>query len=305
MSKYKVGSPEFIEEAKRLGLTPWQYGQKLIKEGKLPNPVDIDRKERYGMIKKRGFDNFELYLDDLAKKRGFKDYVEYRKRERLPDPENNVCCVCGSNCSPYFRGCYDTKGNWDGTVMCDKCSRKMYNSLPDSYNNCVKYMRRSRLGNLDRFSNVGVAFIGQWIAAKTLGIKDSNIENNNFGEPIDLLGHTIYGNIDVKTCTFNNIHGYWQYGVKRHGSAVVTFDNIVVLCMDEYDIWKNVERVYIFPKFEVENIVNTAITKYSSMSGWYDKYKVDETRYNNMYHSVDIPRFFSPFDLWKGKYDKK
>jgi hypothetical protein len=39
--------------------------------------------------------------------------------------------------------------------------------------------------------------------------------------------------------------------------------------------------------------------------GWYEEFRVDKKPYNDTYHTVDIPDRFSPFDLWKGKYDIK
>lgn len=38
---------------------------------------------------------------------------------------------------------------------------------------------------------------------------------------------------------------------------------------------------------------------------WIEKYRINEKPFDDVYHSVDIPKFFSPFDLWKGKYDKR
>lgn len=60
-NKYKVGSREFIEEAKRLGLTPYEYRCRLVQEGKLPNPTEIRRD----------------HDDKLAQKKGYKDHREY------------------------------------------------------------------------------------------------------------------------------------------------------------------------------------------------------------------------------------
>lgn len=44
MSKYNPMSKEFQEEAKRLGLTGYQYTQKLREEDKLPNPLILIEK---------------------------------------------------------------------------------------------------------------------------------------------------------------------------------------------------------------------------------------------------------------------
>lgn len=41
-SKYRVGHPEFLNEAEKLGLAGYQYTQKLIEEGILPDPTNIN-----------------------------------------------------------------------------------------------------------------------------------------------------------------------------------------------------------------------------------------------------------------------
>lgn len=81
ISKYNPMSKEFQEEMKRLDLTGNQLIHKYINEKKLPNPTEIDRK----------------YLDDAARKKGFKDRSEQRKNEdwyikrHIPMSENEDC----------------------------------------------------------------------------------------------------------------------------------------------------------------------------------------------------------------------
>lgn len=79
--KYKVGSPEFIEEAKKLGITPYEYRIKLVREGILANPTDIRH--------------------EWARKKGYKDFNEYLRRYR-----ENVCITGSSkinkDCNTYF-----------------------------------------------------------------------------------------------------------------------------------------------------------------------------------------------------------
>ena len=43
MSKHRVGCIEFLNEANKLGLTVYQYTQKLIKEEKIVNPTEVNR----------------------------------------------------------------------------------------------------------------------------------------------------------------------------------------------------------------------------------------------------------------------
>ncbi len=81
ISKYNPMSKEFQEDTKRLGLTGNQLIYKYINEEKLPNPAKIDRK----------------HLDNLARKKGFKDLSEQKRNEdwyitkHIPISENEDC----------------------------------------------------------------------------------------------------------------------------------------------------------------------------------------------------------------------
>ena len=72
MSKYNPMSKEFQEEAKRLGLTGNQLIQKYIKEGKLPNPTDINRKSNDAIYQKAGYDNKAHYQREWRHSNGSK-----------------------------------------------------------------------------------------------------------------------------------------------------------------------------------------------------------------------------------------
>lgn len=76
-NKYKVGHPEFIEEAKRLGLTPYEYRCKLVQERVLANPYKIDKQKGDNLLIKKGFNSYTEYQNELAKNRGFKNRTEY------------------------------------------------------------------------------------------------------------------------------------------------------------------------------------------------------------------------------------
>ncbi len=65
-----------------------------------------------------------------------------------------------------------------------------------------------------------------------------------------------------------------------------------------------IERIYIIPKNRIK-VASMTIIKDSSREGWYEEFRTDEKYYNDMYHSIEIPKRFSPSELWKGKYDKR
>lgn len=242
-------------------------------------------------------------------KKSMRDKNKNIKERYLEKRRHLVCAICGnsetgklSNNESDWRKDKYRKGYWDGkSYLCTKCDGIVRSNLPDSQKNIIKYIRDSRIENLDRYTEHGKDVITQWIAAKTIGAKDMNIENNNFREPIDLSKHLIYGKIDVKSGTFNIIYKWWRIGIGEY-SLNKDFDNLVILCMD--NLWKYVERVYLIPRDRI-NVTSITIIKDLSRGGWYEEFRVDEKPYNDIYQSVEIPKRLSPFDLWKGKYDKK
>lgn len=207
------------------------------------------------------------------------------------------CCKCKKNETytkpdggKLWRSCTCGKENctkW----LCDRCrSRNIYISL-------------GKNGLLGRFSNRGKEVIGQWITAKTFNLEDLNIKNDNFSEPIDLSYHEILGRSDVKTASM--IGDVWTFS---HTDREC--DTLALLCMDDEEPWRNILRVYIVPYDKVSWSHIYIYEDWSKVRGGsefeiLDVYRVDEKPFNDMYHTIEIPEFFNPFDLWKGIYDKK
>ncbi len=189
------------------------------------------------------------------------------------------------------------KGIWTGRWLCKAHYNKIKNDELDNYKNIIKEMRRSRIGYIDKYEKQGRIIISQWIGAKTLGLKDLNIERNNFGESVDLSIHPIYGFIDVKYATLT--YGEYRFNLGDEYKRDKC-DNFLLLCMDE--CWNNVELVYIIRRSQI-NI--QTITLYKDKSLEYGAYKVSVAPYNDIYHSVYIPELFNPFDLWADNYDIK
>lgn len=218
------------------------------------------------------------------------------KHNKIPLEE--ICYRCEK---PAYRREYN-KGIWTTKYICQYHYHNDHwinveKKDPNSRYNLDKSVADSRTCNLDRFNNLGKAIIGQWITGKTLGIKDLNIENNHFREVIDHSFHHIYGNIDTKTVSYDIYNKWWSVTCKNHN-----FDHICVLCMDNRIPWTIVERVYMIPEKEIVG-KGITIVKNPSKGGWYEKFRFEEKLFNDTYISVAIPRFFSPFDLWRDKYE--
>ena len=77
--KYNPCSKEFQEKAKELGLTGHQYIQKLVEEGKLRNPTDIDRESNNAIYKKIGYNNSAHFLREWRHDHGVQSPMEENK----------------------------------------------------------------------------------------------------------------------------------------------------------------------------------------------------------------------------------
>lgn len=80
-NKYNPCSKEFQDKAKELGLTGYQYHQKLVEEGKLRNSTDIDRETNNAIYRKLGYDNCAHFLKEWRHDNGV----------QLPMEENKDC----------------------------------------------------------------------------------------------------------------------------------------------------------------------------------------------------------------------
>lgn len=92
MSKFN----EFQEEAKRLGLTGNQLIHLYIKEGKLPNPADLNRDRNNDLAKRAGLKNHNEYElnrchKDMEHKRKYTQEWRHEKGIQQPLSENEDC----------------------------------------------------------------------------------------------------------------------------------------------------------------------------------------------------------------------
>lgn len=227
--------------------------------------------------------------------------------QKRRDIESTICCMCNTDKTsvrndgfPRWYKCVCSKENCTG-YYCHKCYMKKFNVSDNGIHTITKNLADCRTGNLDRLSYIGKEIIGQWICAKTLGIKDLNIENDNLMQPVDLSNHHVYGEVDVKTCTYYK--GMCRTNVRRRAQ------HLAILCMEGLEIWKDVKKVYIIPEDKIK--VSSCLTVYSNPLGhrqieinrYYEKFIVDNVPYNETYHGVNIPMYFNPWNLWKGIYD--
>lgn len=223
------------------------------------------------------------------------EIITNRKRRYKGDivvnHENTTCYLCNSKetyIHPNGRSVwckyktdnnrnFTMKGtNWDGkSYICQKCYDEQ------KYQENGKLKAKSRNKELSKNSTSGKGFIGEQIWCKVRGVKNCNIELDNFHTPKDHSPDPEYGIVNTKTSKYNEKYRYWS-GFDIENDEC---DNFVLFCMNKE--WTNIERTYIIPKKVVGNRTRITISK-NTVNSWYSKYQIDEKPYNEAYHSMNL-----------------
>ena len=199
------------------------------------------------------------------------------------------CCRCGNKKTSQWYSCKCGNGSCTG-CLCKGCYMKGYHKNHkddiDSRDNIRKSMSKSRTGLLSRFTEAGKGFIGAQIVAKTYGLDDCNIKMNNFNFYMDISKHPEYGNIEVKTSSIDIEWNRWHFSnIDSNG-----FDTLILVCMDMYQPWKNVMRVYAIPCEEVGSITDITIQNSLSVGLKWERFRIDEKPFGYTYHRMDIKK---------------
>lgn len=170
-------------------------------------------------------------------------------------------------------------GDWTGRYICEKCHKKYDHN---SCNNIMKSLRNRRTGNLDPKSCAkGDMF--EELTCKWIGVKNLNIENDNYRYPIDHSRDSKLGIIQTKGKFYQIIYRKWYFNT--YGESHKEFDNIICYCANSNG--KYIKRIYIFPKFEITKRIGiTIIEKPNMWSSWYEKYRINDE--NKLKHVNDI-----------------
>lgn len=218
------------------------------------------------------------------------DDDELRKR-RQPDlniTEDTECFLCGrKETTKWFK--YPDHINWDGEhVRCNICYQKKYHidrhDIIKKNNEKSSYMTNWKNGELDPYIEQGKGYIVEWFVCKTLEVKNRNIEENTFLAKCDTLRHEKYGDIEIKSRSYDSKHKQWQQIISD--SEINHSDTLLFTCMDEYIPWKNVRRMYAIPSLKFENINN--FTVYESNKSKWEEFRIDKEPFNKSYHDLTI-----------------
>jgi hypothetical protein len=195
----------------------------------------------------------------------------------MVDHSNTKCCICGNsdtgkypNGDPKWIRYKDKKGIWDRkSYICMKCYHSSwYKDVgkidPNSHNNIIKLMSKSRMGQLTIDDEQGIGLIGEAVVAKVRKLEIMSIKLDDFTYKFDLSNDNVYGDIQVKLRAFESrLHVHFNHD----------FDNLFILCLSK----DMIERVYAIPEKELPNIGIT-INKY--IYSIYDRFLIDQKPYS-------------------------
>lgn len=189
------------------------------------------------------------------------------------------CEICGKELKHIYGKYFDKK-------LCKNCNER-YD--PNSCTNIRKQMSQCRkIIDIDNFENLStqqLGRIGEEIVCITVNAINRNVYDNNFRSETDTLKHDKYGIIQIR-CTTLNSEKKWNFEVGG------IYDNLIILCMDEFLPWNNVERVYIIPSntIEIYGKMRIGISR-NSPSRFYEKNRVDEKPYNDTWQNIKKKRY--------------
>lgn len=167
---------------------------------------------------------------------------------------------------------YNEKGDWTGNWMCKKCYyRCNYSHITNRRSGNINPISEQTKG--DNFEELTY----KWRSTiSTIPIENMNKKLDSYRSPIDHSRDSELGIIQTKGRLYNR-YGWWQFtGCNNEHNK--EFDYLICYCASEDG--KNIERLYIFPKKEIEKRTAVKITKNPTkrryVEQWYEKYRIND-----------------------------
>lgn len=198
----------------------------------------------------------------------------------------NTCDRCGisfekASGNPYRE--YNKDGYWTGRWLCLNCYKKDYDRRPNCGHSLEKEMTDRRIGNQDPYSSNAKGDMFEELTCIWRGVKNLNIENDNYKWSIDHSRDPELGIIQTRGRFYDHINRCWtQNWEDEHNKE---FDNLIFYCASKDG--ENIERIYIFPKKEIIKRRCLTIVKNPSRGvQWYEKYRVKDEELLRMVNDI-------------------
>lgn len=164
---------------------------------------------------------------------------------------------------------YNKDGNWTGKWLCGKCWHKEKSAKNHEVFKLLAKHRTNKC-DLDITNSRGSAL--EELTCIWRGVKNLNIENDNYNSPIDHSRDSELGIIQTKGGTYY-LNGWRLNKLDRERNKPI--DYIIFYCVDKN--FRNIERIYIIPKSEIIGRQGITFVKDPSRGiPWYEKYRVKD-----------------------------
>lgn len=187
--------------------------------------------------------------------------------------DTDTCDECRKS---LFKGLreYDKNNNWTGRWLCPNCHQKYSLS---SQHNMMKSLANVRTGNIRTNSEQEKGILTQELTNRWKNIKDLNIINDNYRNPIDHTPDKLGFVYQTKSKWYDPVNRNWAS--RWISETNKQFDYLILYCVSKDG--KKIERIYIFPKVEVTIRSGITIVKDPmntsgklKITPWYEQYRV-------------------------------
>ena len=148
----------------------------------------------------------------------------------------------------------------------------------------MKSLADRRIRNLDPNSNQAKGDRSQELACRLYEYIDLNKKHDNYESLLDCYNPKTGLYHQVQGRHYNSKRGFWPFS-NFEAELFKNYENMVCFCFSKDK--KTVERIYKFPKEEIERVKGIAIVKNSSRwTGWYEQYRVTSKGELNMANEI-------------------
>lgn len=213
--------------------------------------------------------------------KGLEKEIYFKKKYN----ETNTCDRCGIDfdiATGHPHREQNKERNWTEKWLCQGCYYKERYKNGNTNNNLIKSLANHRTNNLDPNSATGKGNLFQELTCRwrstisTIPIEDLNKKLDNYHSPIDHTLDSELGTIQTQGRFYDSRNRRWGfYGLEREWEK--EFNNMICYCASKDG--KIIERLYIFPKNEIEDRTGISIYKNPSRcEPWYEQYRVTDEK---------------------------
>lgn len=190
-------------------------------------------------------------------------------------PQNEICHRCGNKAERRER---DKKGKETGKYVCLFHWNQDYRKRLDSTDNIKKFICNCRTGNQNPMHESTKACMDQELAGELYGYEDLNKKYDNHDTPIDCQDPITGLYYQIKGKNYNPYNRLWAI-TNLEREWLKEYECMIIFCKSEDG--NIIERIYIFPSWEITKRKGFNIRKYDSkgelyVTGLYEQYRVKD-----------------------------